>query len=80
MSTHTPTPSETPNVVIESPKARKVARTALDVVGVLLGTVIAVDAASDGFDVAAITVPAMAGWTYLRLAFGLAVDNTNTPR
>lgn len=69
-----------PNVVIESPKARKIARTTLDVVGVVLGTVIAVDVASNAFDVAAVTVPAMSGWTYLRLAFGLAVDNTNTPK
>lgn len=79
MST-TPVPSETPNVVIENPKARKIARTALDIVGAGLGTVIAVDAASNGFDVAWLTVPAMAGWTYLRLVFGLAIDNTNTPR
>lgn len=73
-------PTETPNVVIESPTARKYARTGLDLIGVVLGTVIAVDAASNGFDVAAITVPAMAGWTYLRLVFGLAVDNANTPK
>lgn len=75
----TPLPTQTPNVVIESPKARKIARTSLDVIGVVLGTAIAVDVASTAFDVAAFTVPAMAGWTYLRLAFGLAVDNTNTP-
>lgn len=75
----TPVPSETPNVVIESPKARKIARTALDVVGATLGTVIAVDAASSGFDVTWLTVPAMSGWTYLRLVFGIAIDNANTP-
>lgn len=74
------TPSPTPNVVIESPKARKIARTSLDVVGVILGTAIVIDGASGAFDLAAITVPALAGWTYLRLAFGLAVDNTNTPK
>lgn len=74
-----PLPSNTPNVVIESPKARKIARTSLDVIGVVLGTAIAVDVASNAFDVAVVTVPAMAGWTYLRLAFGLAIDNTNTP-
>jgi len=78
MST-TPIPSETPNVVIENPKARKIARTALDIVGAGLGTVIAVDAASNGFDIAWLTVPAMAGWTYLRLIFGQVVDNANTP-
>lgn len=75
----TPVPTQTPNVVIESPRARKVARTALDVVGAALGTVIAVDAASSGFDVTWLTVPAMAGWTYLRLVFGIAIDNANTP-
>lgn len=74
------TPSPTPNVVIENPKARKVARTALDVAGVALGTVMVVDLASDGFDVAAFTAPALAAWTYLRLAFGIAVDNPNTPK
>ena len=75
----TPVPTQTPNVVIESPRARKVARTTLDVVGATLGTVIAVDAASSGFDVTWLTVPAMAGWTYLRLVFGIAIDNANTP-
>lgn len=75
----TPFPSKTPNVVIESPKARKIARTALDLVGAALGTVIAVDAASGGFDVTWLTVPAIAGWTYLRLVFGTAIDNANTP-
>lgn len=74
------TPSPTPNVVIESPRVRKIARTTLDVIGVILGTVIVIDGASGGFDAAAVTVPALAGWTYLRLAFGLAVDNTNTPK
>lgn len=75
----TPLPTQTPNVVIQSPKARKVARTVLDVIGVALGTVIAVDVASDAFDAVAVTAPALAGWTYLRFAFGQAVDNPNTP-
>ena len=74
------TPSTTPNVVIESPKARKSARTALDVAGVALGTVMVVDLASDAFDAATFTAPALAAWTYLRLAFGLAIDNPNTPK
>ncbi|PRB02753.1 hypothetical protein CQ047_17775 [Microbacterium sp. MYb72] len=73
-------PSETPNVVIENPKVRIIARTTLDVIGAVLGTVIAVDAAANGFDLTWLTVPAVAGWTYLRLVFGLAVDNTNTPK
>ncbi|ALJ22033.1 hypothetical protein [Microbacterium sp. No. 7] len=73
-------PVNTPNVVIESPKARRIARTTLDVVGVLLGTLLVIDAAAPEFDVAAFTTPVLAGWTYLRLAFGLGVDNPNTPK
>lgn len=76
MSTY---PTQTPNVRIESPKARKIARTALDVVGALVGTVIVVDLASDAFDATAITAPVVAAWSYLRLVFGVAVDNPNTP-
>lgn len=72
-------PNTTPNVVIENPNARRYARTGLDIIGAALGTIIAVDAASNGFDVTWLTVPAMAGWTYLRLVFGIAVDNANTP-
>lgn len=75
----TPLPTQTPNVVIESPRARKIARTVLDVAGVVLGTVVIADATSAAFDVAAFTVPALGVWSYLRLAFGLAVDNPNTP-
>lgn len=70
----------TPNVVIENPKARKIARTVLDVAGAALGTVVAVDLASDAFDAVALTGPALAAWTYLRLVFGQAVDNPNTPK
>lgn len=72
--------STTPNVVIENPKARKIARTVLDVTGVALGTVIAVDGATEAFDLLAVTVPALVGWSYLRASFGLSVDNLNTPK
>lgn len=72
-------PSTTPNVVIANPKARKIARTVLDVTGAVLGTVVMVDLASDAFDAAMITTPFLAGWTYLRLVFGVGVDNPNTP-
>ena len=75
----TPLPTQTPNVVIESPKARKIARTALDIAGAFLGTVMVIDLASDAFDAVAFTAPALAAWSYLRLVFGQAVDNPNTP-
>ena len=75
----TPT-SPTPNVIIENPRARRIARTVLDVVGIVLGTVIVVDATSGAFDVTPWTAPALVGWAFLRAAFGLSVDNANTPK
>lgn len=72
--------SETPNVVIENPKARKIARTVLDTVGAALVIVMAVDASTDVLNVLPITVPALAGWTAARTVFGFGVDNPNTPR
>lgn len=73
-------PSQTPNVVIENPNARKIARTVLDGVGVLVGTIVVVDLASEAFDWVTYTTPVLAAWSYLRLAFGLSVDNPNTPK
>lgn len=73
-------PSETPNVVITNPKARKVARTVLDCIGAALVITMAVDASSGAFDLLEVTVPVMAGWMAARSVFGLAVDNPNTPR
>lgn len=71
--------SNVPNVVIENPKARRVARTVLDVIGAVLGTLIVIDTAADAFNLVAFTAPAVAGWSYLRLVFGQVVDNPNTP-
>lgn len=72
-------PATTPNVNIQNPRARKIARTVLDVAGVVVGLVVVVDAASPAFNVEAFTVPALAGYTFLRAAFGLGIDNPNTP-
>ena len=68
-----------PNVVIKNPKARKIARTVLDVIGAALVVTMAVDAATDAFTVVAITTPVLAGWGAARAVFGLTVDNPNTP-
>lgn len=70
----------TPNVVIESPRARKIARTILDVIGATLVITLAVDAATDAFDLLAVTTPTLAGWGAARSVFGLTVDNPNTPK
>ncbi|WP_309105013.1 hypothetical protein [Microbacterium sp.] len=73
-------PTQTPNVVIENPKARKIAGAVLDVAGLTLAAVIAADAASPAFDVGAVTVPALAVWSVLRAGFGLGVTAPNVPR
>lgn len=72
-------PNETPNVVITNPKARKIARTVLDIIGAGLVITMAVDASTEAFTLLEATVPVLAGWTAARAVFGLAVDNPNTP-
>ena len=69
----------TPNVVIQNPVARKVARVVLDVIGAALVITMAVDASTPAFDLLAVTVPVLAGWTAARTVFGFAVDTPNTP-
>lgn len=73
-------PTETPNVVIESPKLRKLVRTAIDSIGGLAFIAGAVDMASNNLDFAAWTIPVMAAYTAARVVFGFAVDSPNTPR
>ncbi|GAA4774748.1 hypothetical protein [Microbacterium gilvum] len=73
-------PTQTPNVVIENPKVRKIARTVLDTIGAALVVTMAVDAATDAFNLLAVTTPTLAGWGAARAVFGLTVDNSNTPK
>jgi hypothetical protein len=77
---HTATPSETPNVVIESPGIRKGINIAVSTVAIVLGTTIVVDAASPAFDLSAITNPVSAAVLYLASVFNLAVTLPNVPR
>lgn len=72
--------ANTPNVVIENPKVRKIARTVLDVIGILLGTALIIAPAITSVDLLQPLAVAMAVWTYLRFAFGVSVDNPNTPK
>lgn len=72
--------TNTPNVRIENPKVRKAIRTTLDIIGALTFIAIAVDAAAPEFTIAAFTTPIMAGYGAARSAFGLLVDNPNTPK
>ena len=71
--------STTPNVVIESPRTRKIVRTVLDVIGGAAVIVQAADAVSPAFDANAIIVPVLAAYATARVVFGFAVDNPNTP-
>lgn len=80
MTNPAPRPQQTPNVIIESPQARRVARRILDVVGAALVITMAVDASTPAFDLLAVTVPVLAGWTAARSVFGLTVDDQNTPK
>jgi hypothetical protein len=73
-------PSDTPNVVIESPNLRKGINIALWSAGVILGTVIVVDGASPAFELSAYTNPISAGLLYLGSAFGFAVTLPNIPK
>lgn len=79
MTNPAPRPLQTPNVIIESPRARRVARRILDVVGAALVITMAVDASTPAFDLLAVTVPVLAGWSAARSVFGLTVDDQNTP-
>lgn len=73
-------PTETPNVGISNPKVREGIRTVVDVYGAAIFVVGAVDAASAGFDLAWLLVPAGAAYIAIRSVFGFAVDNRNTPK
>lgn len=74
-----PIPTQTPNVVIENPRIRKVIRTVLDCIGGAAVIVQAADAVSPAFDLGAVTVPVLAAYATARVVFGFVVDNTNTP-
>lgn len=69
----------TPNLVVSNPTVRRYANVVLSVVGIILGTVVVVDGATDAFDLSAFTVPALAGYAYLSATFGLAVTTPNIP-
>lgn len=72
-------PTETPNVTIENPVARKRVRSAIDYFGALVFVVGAIDFATATFDLSQYLVPAGAAYIAVRTVFGFAVDNRNTP-
>lgn len=72
--------TETPNVVVQSPKIRRAANWILGIVGLVLGTLIVVDGASDAFTLAGFTGPASAAYLYLGSAFQIGVTLPNVPK
>lgn len=80
MTNPTPFPTETPNVGIANPRVRETVRTIVDVIGATIFVVGAVDAATAGFDLSWLLIPAGAGYIAIRSVFGFAVDNRNTPK
>lgn len=79
MNTQTPLPTQTPNVIIENPRVRKVTRTVIDVIGAAAFVAATVDLSSAQIDISAFTVPILAGYGAARSVFGFVVDNPNTP-
>lgn len=75
----TPLPTKTPNKRVRDPKARSAMNTTLSIIGLVLGTVIVVDLASQDFDISRITEPLFVGYAYVASAFGLVVTRPNYP-
>lgn len=69
----------TPNVVLKSPRVRKIANIVLGTAGLLLGATMTADAASPAIDWSAFTLPAFAVYSFMAGAFGLAVTTPNVP-
>lgn len=76
----TPTPSETPNVVIHDPRVRKVATATITVSSIIVGAASVLDLASPELDWSAVTSPASAVVLFLAGVFGVAVTLPNVPR
>lgn len=78
MST-TPTPSETPNVVVSDPRVRKVAGNVLAVASLIESIAVLVDGAIPQIDYGYITGPAAVIIAGLFGIFQLAVTSPNVP-
>lgn len=76
----TPTPSETPNVVIADPRVRKVATATIATAGIIIGAASALDLASPELDWSTFTGPAAAVTLFLAGVFGVSVTLPNVPK
>ena len=71
--------SETPNVVIESPRIRRALNAIVGYGSLAVGLVVAVDTASPAFDLLAYTTPTWAGLAFLNSALTVGVTIPNIP-
>lgn len=72
--------TETPNVVIGSPKTRSIINSVLSVAGIAIGAAVVLDVTSPAFDWAAYTTPGTAVLVFLSGVFGVAVIRPNIPK
>lgn len=74
------TPSETPNVVLQSPQVRRVLNWVVGLAAVIVPTAAVLDAASLDIDWSAFVIPATAVTSFLAGLLGLAVTTPNIPK
>lgn len=72
--------SETPNVVVQNPKVRKVAGWIIGSAAILVPALMVLDGAAPALDWTGWTVPAMAVTSFLAGVFQVAVSTPNVPR
>lgn len=72
--------SETPNVVIQNPRVRKVAQWVIGVAAIIVPAAMVLDAASPELDWTVWTVPGMAVTSFLAGVWGVAVAAPNVPK
>ena len=76
----TPRPSETPNVVIQNPKIRRVANWVISTAALILFSVAVFDASAPAVDLSEYTTPATSVVLFLAGAFGISVIRPNIPK
>lgn len=78
--TPTPTPSETPNVVVHNPTVRRVMGYVIGAAAVFVPAAMVLDSATEAFDWTSWTVPALAVTSFLAGIFQVSVSSPNVPK
>lgn len=72
--------SDTPNVVVSSPRVRRVAQWVIGVAAIVVPAAMVLDAASPELDWTVWTVPGMAVTSFLAGLYGVTVSAPNIPK